>query len=280
MDNFDNIKKILTSTFEVDLFDASLASLNDQTNKLRYNNFAYSIRELSRHFLYSLSPEVNIKKCAWFKIETKDDKTTRAQRIKYAIQGGVTDDVLKKWGFDTDQLKKNIRRLLNTIDSLSKYTHINPDVFDLDKIDILTKSTDVLNAFKIFVETIDEYRGKLKSFLDEHIEEHMVVSIVSEYFENIDSLAPHYSLDDCEVTDYNVLQITDCEIIVFITGIISVTLLYGSNQERREGDGHDIEQSFPFETSIRYEISEDFPLGHYDIDDYGIDTSESFGEDR
>lgn len=57
------IKSILNGEFEASLFEASLVSLSDKGNKLRLNNFAYSIRELSRHFLKSLSPEGNIKNC-------------------------------------------------------------------------------------------------------------------------------------------------------------------------------------------------------------------------
>lgn len=47
MKNVEAIKRILNSEFQIDLFDAALASLNDKSNKIRYNNFAYSIRELS-----------------------------------------------------------------------------------------------------------------------------------------------------------------------------------------------------------------------------------------
>lgn len=279
MDNFDKIKKILISPFEIDLFDASLASLNDKTNKLRYNNFAYSIRELSRHFLYSLSPELSIKKCGWYKTETTDDKPTRGQRIKYAIQGGITDEILKKWGFDIDELKETIKTVIETINSLSKYTHINPDVFYLKDVDIEKNGKQVLETFQKLVETIDEYREKLKCFLDGHIEEHMISSVVTTFFENIDNLAPHHSLNDSEVSDYHISEITDEEIIVNVSGFLHVTLEYGSRQERREGDGLDLEESFPFETKIKYEISEDFPSDKHEIDDYDVDTSEWYGDD-
>lgn len=279
MDNFDKIRKILISPFEIDLFDASLASLNDKTNKLRYNNFAYSIRELSRHFLYSLSPELSIKKCRWYKIETTDDKPTRGQRVKYAIQGGITDEILKKWGFDIDELKETIKTVIETINSLSKYTHINPDVFYLKDVDIEKNSKHVLETFEKLVETIDEYREKLKCFLDCHIEGHMISSVVTTFFENIDSLAPHHSLNDSEVSDYHISEITDEEIIVNVSGFLHVTLEYGSRQERREGDGLDLEESFPFETKIKYEISEDFPSDKHEIDDYDVDTSEWYGDD-
>jgi hypothetical protein len=280
MDNFNTIKKILTSQFETDLFEASLESLQDKNNKLRYNNFAYSIRELSRHFLHTLSPESNIKRCGWYKTETTDDKPTRAQRIKYAIQGGISDEILENWGFDIEELKETITSIKKTIDSLSKYTHINADVFNLNDEDIEKNSFEVLTAFRKFVETIDNYKEQLKKFLDGHIEEHMITSVVSNFFENVDRLAPHHSLNYSDVSNYKISEINDQEIIVDVSGYLHVTLEYGSRKERREGDGLDLEESFPFETKIKYEIDENFPSDKYEIDEYDVDTSEWYGDDN
>nr|WP_315151192.1 hypothetical protein [uncultured Flavobacterium sp.] len=279
MKDKEQIKKLLTSQFEIELFEASIVSLNDINNKLRYNNFAYSIRELSRHFLYTLSPETNVKECIWFKAETEDGKPTRAQRIKYAVQGGISDEILEEWGFEIEELKETIRIVKKTIDTLSKYTHINPDVFNLTDQEISTNSETVLEAFILFVETIENYKEQIKSFLDGHIEEHMIYSVVTNFFENVDQLAPHHSLNYSEITEYNVSQITDSEIIVDVSGNLQVTLEYGSRNERREGDGLDLEESFPFETKIKYEIDKDFPTNKYEIDDYDVDTSEWYGDD-
>jgi hypothetical protein len=52
-----------------------------------------------------------------------------------------------------------------------------------------------------------------------------------------------------------------------------VTLDYGSSKERREGDGLDLHESFPFATTIRYAIEPKFSFGKYTIDDYDVDTS-------
>lgn len=279
MDELDKIKQILSSQFEIDLLNASIANLNDKSNKLRYNNFAYSIRELSRHFLYSLSPESNVERCIWYKPETEDKRPTRYQRIKYAIQGGISDEILEKWGFDIKELAETIKIVAKTISSLSKYTHINPEVFGISDAKIEEYSKEVLDTFLIFVETINEYKERLKDFLDGHIEEQMISSVVGNFFENVDCIAPHYSLDYSEVSEYQISEITDSEIIVEVTGNIYVTLLYGSSQERREGDGLDIEEHFPFETKVKYEITEDFPTDRYEIEDYDVDTSEWYGDD-
>ena len=279
MNDINKIKQLLTSEFELELFDAALASLNDKHNKLRYNNFAYSIRELSRHFLYNLAPELNIQNCSWYKKETDDGKPSRTQRIKYAIQGGIDDKTLKKWGFNVEELKHTIREIKGSIDSLSKYTHINPEVFNLSNAEIEEKSRETFSSFESFVKLIESYRAELKKFLDGHIEEHMIMSVVTNSFVNVDSLAPHYSLNHSDVTDYHISEINDREIIVNVSGDLYVTLEYGSNRERREGDGLDLDKDFPFETKIRYEIDESFPVSEYEVDEFDVDTSEWYGDD-
>jgi hypothetical protein len=280
MENLTDIKRLLTSQFETDLFEASIASLNERVNKLRYNNFAYSIRELSRHFLHRLSPEQNVKNCSWYIKETEDGNPTRSQRIRYAIQGGITTELLEQCEFDMDDLNETIKEIKTTIDSLSKYTHINPEVFNLNDDNVEKYSSEILSAFKNFVQTIENYREQLKKFLDGHIEEHVIESVVSNYFENLDSLAPHYSLNYSELSDYHISEITDQEIIVSVHGDLHVTLEYGSKKERREGDGLDLEESFPFETTIRYEIDDDFPSQKYEVDNFDVDTSEWYGDEE
>lgn len=278
-DTIENIKKILLSPFEVQLFESSLKNLIDLSNKLRYHNFAYSIRELSRHFLLSLSPDDRVLACEWFTVETDNGKPSRTQRIKYAIQGGITDDLLILWKFDVIELKETISDIKKTIDSLSKYTHINPDTFDLKDEEIENMSQDVLLAFESFVNTIYDYRNELKYFLDEIIEDHMISSVVTSSFTNIDVLAPHYSLDFSEVSEYHISEINESEIVVDVSGNVHVTLEYGSKAERREGDGLDLDESFPFDTKIRYTIGDGFPNGDYEVEDFDVDTSDWYGNE-
>lgn len=273
------IKKILKSDFENELFDASLKNLEDKYNKLRYHNFSYSIRELSRHFLNSLAPEERILDCSWFKVETDNGKPTRGQKIKYAIQGGLTDEILTNLGFDVDELKSIIKEVKTTIDSLSKYTHVNPESFNLTENEIEFNSQKVLETFEAFVETIDNYRETLKDFLDGKIEDHMIDTVIYNSYENIDSLAPHYSLEYGEVYEYHISEINDREIIVDVFGSLSITLEYGSRSERAIGDGLDIGESFPYETQIRYKISDKFPSDEYEVDSFDVDTSSWYGDD-
>jgi len=268
-----NIKSILTEDFESELFLASLDSLNDKGNKLRFNNFAYSIRELSRHFLHRLAPNENVQACTWYTKETENGLPTRAQRIKYAVQGGITDALLKGYGIDTAHFLKSVKAIKQSIDVLSKYTHINPDVFNLEHIEIEKRSTSVLSDFGNFVVSMVSCRSQLMALLEGKIEEAAIDTVIRASFENIDSIAPHYSLEEAYVNSYTVVEINEDQIIVAVEGEINVTLSWGSCSDRNNGDGHDVEDTFPFSTIVRYWINEDFPDEEPEVDAPGVDTS-------
>ncbi len=92
-------------------------------------------------------------------------------------------------------------------------------------------------------------------------------------------LARRYSIDSSDITDYNIIGITEDTIIVEVLGNINFILEYGSNKERREGDGLDIPTSFPFQTKIHYKIEETFPSEIYEIEAFGVDTDSWYGDD-
>lgn len=274
------IKEILESKFEKELFESAIHNLNDTDNKLRYNNFAYSVRELSRHFLHRLSPDEKVKSCEWFSVNIDNGKPTRTQRIKYAIQGGIKDKMLKDLEFDVDVLNEEIKSIKKTIDSLSKFTHINEDTFNLESSQVEEMSQKVFDELRTFVERVKSCKADLTIFLDGMIEQHMLEEIIFNNYENVGALARRFSIDSSDVTDYRIVEIDNDSIIVDISGDIHFALEYGSNKERREGDGLDINQSFPFQTKIRYEIDEDFPSDKFEIDNFGVNIDSWFDENE
>lgn len=267
------IRTILTDKFEQELFEASVGCLDEIGNKIRFNNFAYSIRELSRHFLHRLAPEEIVKSCRWFKQETENGKPSRAQRIKYAIQGGIDDKLLNLFGIKFSSLQNSAKEIKSSIDSLSKYTHINQEDFNLSEAEVVEMSVGILADFESFVEAINSCREQVMNLVEDKIEDQAIDAIISTSFENVDSLAQHYSLDSVSVLNYWVEEINADEIVVAVEGEVDVTLSWGSSSDRRNGDGHDVEDTFPFYTRVRYSINEDYPYEDPDVDEPGIDTS-------
>ncbi|WP_421269554.1 hypothetical protein [Aeromonas veronii] len=110
-------------------------NLTEKLNPLRLNNYSYAMRELTRHVLYRLAPDDYVIACPWYKNETNKDKgVTRKQRAYYAVQGGLDNSYVENTlGLEVDDIHS---RLVGAINSLSKFTHIEPKVFDLPEADI------------------------------------------------------------------------------------------------------------------------------------------------
>lgn len=128
-------------------------SIADENNKLRFSNFAYAMRELTRHILHRMAPKESVFSCSWFK-PTPDatDGITRRDRAKYAVQGGMSDQYVRdKLGFDSDGMYKS---LIAAIGQLSKFTHIERKTFGLDKATTDQFAEETLDAVEALFETI------------------------------------------------------------------------------------------------------------------------------
>lgn len=123
-----NLREIIESRlvdgFEKELYQAALCNLDDVNNRLRFNNFAYAMRELVRHVLNRLAPDMEVLDCCWYKNEMdRENGITRIQRVNYAVQGGLSNEyVMDVLGLDIQQIRKSLKK---SHDNLSKHTHIN-----------------------------------------------------------------------------------------------------------------------------------------------------------
>lgn len=113
------------SAFQKKVFAALLKSFEQLDNPLRFNNFATGLRELARIMLDDLAPESSIEACSWYvpeKNQIGQVVITRAQRVRYAVQAGLSDDFVR----DTllIDVGSTIIGFTKLISRLSKFTHI------------------------------------------------------------------------------------------------------------------------------------------------------------
>lgn len=269
------IKKLLNSDFEKDLFEASLLNLQDSKNKLRFNNFAYSIRELSRHFLYSLSPDENILKCSWYKNETdKKNGVTRAQRIKYAIQSGLEDKFVNDNLIDLEDIKQIRTELAESTDVLNKYTHINPNSFDIDEKEIENLSNNVIKALYNFASTILQTKSQILDALDKEINEEFIQRVITENIDEISLLSTHQSVHAIIPEQFNINKIDSNSIYINAGGYVEVTLQWGSNNDLRNDIGAEMNTSFPFCAFIKIKIEDNLENADIEFEKFDVDVSD------
>jgi len=266
-----NLTSLTNNDFEKELLTASLDNLLDTGNKLRFNNFAYGIRELSRHILHNLSPEKEVKNCVWYKNENKKTgQLTRAERVKYAIQKGLPDKFVETF-YDTGE---HIYDLRETLETLNKYTHVNHDTFNISENIINKLTKEVLDAFKRFAIGIDSFHKLFKKELEEHIDKVVMEHIIEETFDDIDILATHHNIEEHETSSYTITEIDSKNIFIEANGNLCVRLQYCSNGDLAKGEGLEMNTSFPFTFYLQIIINKDFAKSEYKTLSFNVNTDD------
>lgn len=245
-----SILPYLKTDFEKNLLEAAIKNLEDSGNKLRLNNFAYAARELTRHYLKRLAPDAEVLNAPWFKPNDpkKPKAITREQRMRYAIQGYLSDkfrkDILK---IDLDEISSNLK---SSIDDLSKYTHVEPSTFDADITTVADVSYNIMEDTLRFFMTIDEAQIRVGKAVDACIDEEMLSQFYIETHNEIDMLATHHEVLGYMVTNITLLDKDDETITMQADGVVNVRLQYGSDGDMRRGDGYETEIQLPFTSSF------------------------------
>jgi len=246
----NTILQYLKRGFEQDLFKAAIANVDDENNKLRLNNFAYAMRELIRTVLERLAPDEEVVNAPWFKPNDKDKpgKVTRTQRIKYAIQGWLSDEFITgTLGLDHFENDKQLRK---SIDALSKFTHVTPLTFGMCSAEVARCVLDVLLQMQCFLMDVAEARAQIRNVAMECIDEEMIEEFYINTQNNLDIMATHYEVLSYVVTRINTKIQDDDKIILDVSGFVNVRHLYGSAGDMRRGDGFEMEARYPFSSQL------------------------------
>jgi hypothetical protein len=269
------IAESLLPGFELELYKAAHQNLADQNNPLRLSNFAYAMRELVRHLLERLAPSDSVVACEWYRNQTsKPNGVTRRQRAYFSVQGGLSDDyVCNVLSLETADIHQAV---VQAIDRLSKFTHIEPEVFSIDQGRIDELATQTEQAVADLLSTISECRNQIISALWHQIDEAVVLETIRETIGAIDEIATHHSIDEVYVDKILVAKITHDRVMFLATGTIGAELQWGSNSDIRNDMGAVMSESFPFECSLFSWVSEPDELEVED-DSLLVDTSKWYG---
>ncbi|MGV6479148.1 hypothetical protein ACT2VT_003228 [Pantoea agglomerans] len=267
----DRINSVLLDGFEKELLDSAFINLLTP-NPLRLNNFAYALRELTRHLLHRLAPNEEIKKCQWFKPdETSSNGITRKHRIKFAIQGGLTDFYVNKKLF-VEEIDFVTSELIEIINDLSNFTHIEVKTFNSSEIECEVTAKKCLEATLDFINKIDELRVEIADKLFNEIEMTLIERVNSESVVELMEISTHQSIDDITPEIIRVINIGAYSLNMEVEGTIYATLMYGSASDRRRGDGAEIPISFPVDSEI--EVIFEKPLGSViNLNKFSVDIS-------
>jgi hypothetical protein len=264
------LKLKLPDEFSGQIIGGALVALRDKDNPLRVNFFATAMRILYEHTMDRLSPRDEVRRTSWFKPETDDGRPTRAQRIKFAIHGGLSEQFVK------EQLKVEIEplreRVVGSFADLSTQIHSREDTIVLDPKDQAEFASGVVSAIEDFLAVMSECRDAVLRPIAEALDEAAVHVLLTDTIVEIEDLAPHSSVDELYVEEIHVDRIGVEAIGYRVNGSIEVTLQWGSNVDVNNDNGAEARQTFPFRCEFQLPVDEPWDLDPAEPQ-YFVDTS-------
>lgn len=266
---------IAQAGFEAALVRAAFDNL-EASGPLCFNNFGYSLRELLRHVFHRLAPDESVKRCVWFKPHpTSRSSITRAHRAKYMLQGGLSDHFVGK--ILDIEVPPVIKIISTAFETLNKFTHINPETFNLAVAETSARATECLSATSSLINSIGTCRNAVLENLAAAVDQHLLDEAIADVINDLDEIATHY-LIDCIYTDSS--EVTDIgpkDLSIKVEGSVGVELQYGSSSDVRNDIGTVVSDSFPFSATARVAFVK--PLGKKaKVSDFKVDTSAWYGE--
>lgn len=275
LEQTDKIRQKLITPFELKLFEAALKNLDDNSNPLRFNNFAYAMRELTRHVLARLAPDEDVWQCEWYENEILDrpNGITRAQRVYFSVRGGLSEKYLEEeLHMNISTIQEMRSKLIKAINKLSKYTHVDEKTFDLEKeqvnIFVIETCTSIIRLFH----TIDQFRDYVLSALEEDINSSLTEKVLLETIEFIDELSSHSRPESIYTENVSIRKLGSTQIEFTTRGIVECELNYGSGSDECQ-----ISQAFPFTCNMSSSVKNLSEI-EADMNSFFVNTSSWYGD--
>ena len=217
-----------------------------------------------------------VRNCCWFKPEYNEKGQvviSRTLRMKYAIQGGLPDSIVKDdmemvVGETTKEVKKQI-------DRLSKYTHITKEVF-YSKDDIEALAEEPLKAVESLLVSIEDAKERFNELMIGTVDNEIFNIFLYRTIDEIDSLATHHNIDVYNLGETKVVDIDDECIYFHASGTVIVHLQFGLNADLRNDMGHEMDVAYPFDAVFASSIPQDLDGIMLSVVNFEVDTDEDF----
>lgn len=246
--DIDALAKRLIDDFSRTVLEGAIYVAQDADNPIRGNLFASAIREVFTHMLHKLAPDEAVEQCSWFKPESENGRPTRAQRQRFMIQGGLTDEYV------VNELKLDVASLHNqlgvAVKTLNRATHIREGTVISDEAEVESLAYEIFAAFEALLDAVDHSHSELMAAVDEAATNEATDEVLAETIQTIDELATHHSIEEVYVDNVRTVWIDAHYVWYRATGTIGAELQWGSNSDLRRGDGAVLPHSFPFECDI------------------------------
>ena len=101
-----------------------------------------------------------------------------------------------------------------------------------------------------------------------------------EISDEIDILATHHNIEEIIIDNYKVSCISSDKILIEVLGDLEVRLQWGSDGDLRRGDGHELYDDFPFNSTLSITIANGLEKAEIKVEEYKVDTDKWYEYDK
>jgi hypothetical protein len=183
-------------------------------------------------------------------------RSLHAQRLKYAIQAGLSDDfVSSTLGIEVDEEVDDFREMF---DDLNRYTHFTEKHFDVEGKHAYDFALKALKTLNRLFEVIEERSTSLLRNAERHAHEVLQDVLMNKIIQELSDLATHYSVDEVYMPDLEITEWDARTVKYKGFGTVGCQFQYGPDLDVRRGDGILTDDSYP--VTCDFEAAASAPL--------------------
>ena len=243
MDFIKEFQEHLETDFEYELLHASLRNYCSHGNPLRFNNFAFAIRELINHVLKRLAPNDRVMASPWFTKNKNNATVTRKQQAKYIAQKHIPDQLLDDAAIES--LDDGIAWFNKNYSSLNDYTHISEHSFDSNPKQFFDSAKLLIELCNKIFDTFDELERVITESIIEEVQNEVTDITMNNIPDELDILSSQTAVNWCNVESIELLNLEENYIYLLVRGTVEITRQYGRGE-----DYFAQEDSYPFKFAV------------------------------
>lgn len=90
----------------------------------------------------------------------------------------------------------------------------------------------------------------------------------------------HHNIEEIIIDNYKVSCISSDKILIEVLGDLEVRLQWGSDGDLRRGDGHELYDDFPFNSTLSITIANGLEKVEIKVEEYKVDTDKWYEYDK
>ncbi|WP_417533834.1 hypothetical protein [Marinobacterium stanieri] len=219
----------LDPVFEQEVFTAALRNYCNMGNSIRFNNFAFVIRELLTRVTNRLAPVDDVKLACWYERLSENREVNRKQQLKYCTQGYFSDATVPDWV--KEETKEVTEEYLDLYQKLNKYTHINEKAMGANPKEAFVFLKGLLSSFTSIMDKIHEIKDHVTEAVEEEVHDIVFNTLAFDSHEALIEISAQTVVDFVTIESYSIDVVEPNQVIFKGFGYVECTLNYGSRRD-------------------------------------------------